>query len=89
MVKIRLAKVGSTNQRKYRIVVAEKQRAAQGRFLEVIGTVDSTVKPAAVVLNKEKYDAWLSKGAQPTEAVYKLAQATSSWGISYFSSSKA
>ncbi len=77
MVKIRLSRVGSTNQRKYRIIVADQQRARNGRFLEVIGTLDETVKPRTVVLNKEKYDFWISKGAQPTETVFKLANQTS------------
>ncbi len=77
MVKIRLSRVGSANQRKYRIIVADEQRARNGRFLEVIGTLDETVKPKAVVLNKEKYDSWIAKGAQPTETVYKLANQSS------------
>lgn len=72
MVKIRLSRVGSSNKRKYRIVVADEQRARNGRFLEVLGTLDETVKPKAIVLNKEKYQDWIAKGAQPTEAVYEL-----------------
>lgn len=72
MVKIRLARVGSSNRRKYRIIVADEQRAQNGRFLEVLGTLDLTVKPKALVLNKEKYQDWLSKGAQPTAAVFEL-----------------
>ena len=77
MVKIRLSRVGSRNQRKYRIIVADQQRARNGRFLEVIGTLDETVKPKSVVLNREKYESWISKGAQPTETVFKLANQTS------------
>ena len=77
MVKIRLSRVGGTNQRKYRIIVADEQRARNGRFLEVLGTLDETVKPKEIVLNKEKYDFWISKGAQPTETVFKLASQNS------------
>lgn len=73
MVKIRLSRIGSRNQPKYRIIVADEQRARNGRFLEVIGTLDETTKPEAVVLNKERYDFWIQKGAQPTQTVYKLA----------------
>ncbi|HSX57662.1 MAG TPA: 30S ribosomal protein S16 [Candidatus Saccharimonadales bacterium] len=72
MVKIRLARVGTTNQPKFRIVVAEKSRATQGKFLEVIGTFDKTTKPAAFTLEKERYDYWVSQGAQPSETIYKL-----------------
>jgi small subunit ribosomal protein S16 len=77
MVKIRLARTGARNQKKYRIVVADEQRAATGAFLEVIGTVDQTVKPAKIVLNSEKYNAWIAKGALPTEVVYALANQNS------------
>lgn len=73
MVKIRLARVGNTNKRKYRIVVADEQKAATSKFLEVIGTFDQTVKPSLINLDKDKYESWLSKGAQPTPTVYKLA----------------
>lgn len=72
MVKIRLSRVGGSNQRKFRIVVADSQKAAQGRFLEVLGTLDQTVKPQNLVLNREKYQAWLGKGAKPSETVFKL-----------------
>ena len=73
MVKIRLTRVGNSNKRKFRIVVADEQRAATGRFIEVLGNLDQTVKPHALTLNKEKYEAWIAKGAQPTASVYKLA----------------
>ena len=75
MVKIRLSRVGSRNQRKYRIIAADESRAATGRFLEVLGTLDQTVKPAVMILDKAKYDTWLGKGAQPTPTVFKLVQA--------------
>ncbi len=74
MVKIRLARVGTSNRPKFRIVVADKQRAAQGKFLEIIGELDKTVKPHALTLKKERYEHWLKSGAQPSETVYKLFQ---------------
>lgn len=77
MVKIRLARVGRSNQKKYRIVVADEQSAAGGKFLEIIGTLDQTLKPSVLNLNKERYQAWIAKGAQPTVSVYKLAGETS------------
>ena len=72
MVKIRLARVGATNQPKYRIVVAHEQNARNGGVIEIIGNWDATKKPVKFELNKERYDYWLSVGAQPTEAIQKL-----------------
>lgn len=72
MVKIRLTRVGSKNQPKYRIVVADEQRARNGRFLEVIGVYNPQVKPAEIEVNKERLDYWVSVGAQTTSAVTNL-----------------
>lgn len=74
MVKIRLARVGSKNQPKFRIVVANEQFKRDGRFLEILGHYDTTTDPSRVVINKDRYQYWLEKGAQPTEAVYHLAK---------------
>lgn len=74
MVKIRLTRVGSKNQPKFRIVVADEQFKRDGRFLEILGHYDTTTNPANIELNKERYNYWLEKGAQPTEAVYHLAK---------------
>lgn len=75
MVKIRLTRVGTKNQPKYRIIVADEQRARNGKFLEVIGNYNPQVKPASFVINKERLDYWVSVGAQTTEAVTKLINA--------------
>lgn len=74
MVKIRLTKVGTKNQKKYRIVSAESTRARDGKFLEILGSYDPTINPPSIVLNKERYDYWVSVGAQPTEAVSSLVK---------------
>lgn len=72
MVKIRLARLGTKNQPKYRIVVADEARARSGRFIEIIGTVDATGKSKKVDFNKERYQYWVSVGAQTSVAVEEL-----------------
>ncbi len=72
MVKIRLARVGTTNKGKYRIVVAHEQSPRDGAFIEIIGNWDPTVKGSKPQLEKERYDHWISVGAQPSEALLKL-----------------
>jgi small subunit ribosomal protein S16 len=72
MVKIRLTRVGTTNQAKYRIVVANEQSARDGKFLEILGYFDPSVKPARLNYKKDRFDYWVSVGAQPSERVFKL-----------------
>jgi small subunit ribosomal protein S16 len=71
-VKIRLARHGAKKAPFYRVVVADGRSRRDGRFLEIIGRYDPRTQPSTVELDLEKVDAWLAKGAQPTEAVEKL-----------------
>ncbi len=72
-VKIRLARHGAKKAPFYRVVVADGRARRDGRFLEIIGRYDPRTEPSTVELNVEKYDAWVAKGAQPTEAAEKIA----------------
>ncbi|MDP2671396.1 MAG: 30S ribosomal protein S16 [bacterium] len=72
MVKIRLSRVGSKNQAKYRIISADESSPRDGKFLEILGNYDPTVNPPKIQVNKDRFDYWISVGAQPTEAVASL-----------------
>lgn len=74
MVKIRLSRVGSKNQAKYRLVAANEQSARDGKFLEILGNYDPTVNPAIINLKKDRFDYWISVGAQPTDTVAALVR---------------
>jgi small subunit ribosomal protein S16 len=69
---IRLARVGARKQPYYRIVVIEKERARNGRSVEVVGTYNPRTNPASVELKRERVDYWVSKGAQVSETVSRL-----------------
>ena len=69
---IRLARVGARKQPHYRVVVIEKDRARNGRSLEVVGIYNPRTSPATVELKRERIDYWTSKGAQLSERVGKL-----------------
>ncbi len=71
-VKIRLARHGAKKAPFYRVVVADGRSRRDGRFLEIIGRYDPRTEPSTVELDLDKVDAWVAKGAQPTEAVTKL-----------------
>ena len=70
---IRLARVGARKQPHYRIVVIEKDRARNGRSIEVVGTYNPRTNPATVDLKRDRVDYWVSKGAQLSDRVEKLA----------------
>lgn len=69
MLMIRLSRIGKKKQPAYRVVVIEKTRPRDGRFVEIVGTYDPLKKPAAVKLDAERVKYWLGCGAQPSETV--------------------
>src|SRR5438552_16231006 len=69
---IRLARVGARKQPYYRVVVIDKERARNGRALEVVGLYNPRTSPATVDLKRERIDHWVSKGAQVSQTVGKL-----------------
>ena len=76
MVMIRLARVGAKKQPYYRIVVIEKDRARNGRSIEVIGTYNPRTSPAGIELKHERLAYWRSVGAQLSPTVAKIAAKT-------------
>jgi small subunit ribosomal protein S16 len=71
--RIRLRKVGRKKLPLYRIVVAERTAARDGRFVEILGTYDPKAEGAKkVVVDVEKAKAWLGKGATATDTVAAL-----------------
>ena len=71
-VKIRLRRLGAKKAPFYRIVVADSRFPRDGRFIEEIGYYDPTKEPSVIKIDGEKAQAWIAKGAQPTEIVKKL-----------------
>ena len=77
-LKIRLARGGAKKRAYYRIVIADSRSPRDGRFIDKVGTYDPLKKkddPARIVLENEKIQAWLAKGAQPTDRVLRFLDA--------------
>ena len=72
MLMIRLARVGARKQPYYRVVVIEKERARNGRPVEVVGTYNPRTTPASINLKRDRIDYWVSKGAKCSERMTKL-----------------
>jgi len=69
---IRLARVGARKQPHYRVVVIEKDRARNGRSVEVVGTYNPRTTPASLDLRRDRIDFWVGNGAQMSDRVGKL-----------------
>jgi len=75
-VRIRLQKVGKSAKKKYnyRIVAISRMSARQSRNLDILGHYDPAKQPAVVVINREKLDKWLQRGARMTDTVRTLVK---------------
>jgi len=69
---IRLSRTGARKQPQYRVVVIEKERARNGRPVEIVGTYNPRTSPASIELKRERIDYWLSKGARMSDRVSKI-----------------
>ncbi len=83
MVTIRLARGGSKKRPFYSILVADQRRSTNGRFIERVGFFNPVAsgKDQGLRLDLERYDHWVSKGAQPSDRatqLYKKASAAAS-----------
>lgn len=71
-VRIRLTRVGASKQPSYRVVATDRHSPRDGRSLEILGHYNPRTEPMTLVLDLAKVDAWIAKGAQPSDVVGKL-----------------
>ena len=74
MLMIRLARFGAKKKPFYRVVVIEKERARNGRSLEVVGHYNPLATPAQVDLKHERIAHWTKNGAQLSDTVKRLVE---------------
>jgi small subunit ribosomal protein S16 len=67
--------VGSRKNPVWRVVVADQRSPHDGRVIETIGRYNAQVDPSEIVLDEERLQHWISRGAQPTNTVQKLIRA--------------
>lgn len=63
-VALRMSRQGKKKSPFYRIVAADKRKARDGKFIELLGTYHPITK--VLKLDQEKYQKWISVGAQPS-----------------------
>ena len=71
-VRMRLTRVGSKKNPIYRVVIADSRSPRDGRFIDIVGRYNPQPNPSLIELDEGKVKDWLSKGAQPSEAVARL-----------------
>lgn len=69
---IRLRRTGTTKRPAYRVVVADTRMPRDGRFVEAIGYYNPLADPPVIRIDTEKAQAWLKKGALPSNTVRQL-----------------
>jgi small subunit ribosomal protein S16 len=74
MLMIRLARFGAKKKPFYRVVVIEKERARNGRSLEVVGHVNPLANPAQITLKHDRIEHWTKSGAQMSDTVKRLVE---------------
>lgn len=71
--RIRLRRIGRKKLPIYRVVVADKERARDGRFIAILGTYDPRAEASKQLqLDVEAAKSWVAKGATPSDTVAAL-----------------
>jgi small subunit ribosomal protein S16 len=75
---IRMARAGTKKRPVYHIVVADSRSPRDGRFIERLGHFNPLLpkeKTERLKLDLEKVQAWMKKGAQPSDRVMRFRDA--------------
>lgn len=76
MVVIRMARGGAKKRPFYQIVVADKRAPRDGRHIERIGFFNPMARgqEESFRIDLDSYNAWVAKGAQPTDRIVQLVK---------------
>ena len=75
---IRLARAGTKKRPVYHVVVADSRAPRDGRFIERLGYFNPLLpkeKTERLKIDLEKVQAWMKKGAQPSDRVMRFLDA--------------
>ncbi|OEU70396.1 MAG: 30S ribosomal protein S16 [Desulfovibrio sp. S3730MH75] len=76
-LKLRLTRMGSKKRPFYRIVAINSATRRDGRPLEFLGYYNPMVEPVELKIDTEKVQAWMDKGAKPSDTVKALLKKNS------------
>jgi small subunit ribosomal protein S16 len=72
MLKIRLRRMGARNRPYYRIVVSDSRLTARAKVLEELGSYDPIAGAASFVVDRQRADYWIGRGANVSSTVRSL-----------------
>lgn len=67
--------MGSKKNPIWRVVVADQRSPRDGRIIESIGHYNPQTEPSTIKIDRERFEHWVERGAQPTNTVRKLVRA--------------
>lgn len=65
-------RIGTNNRPYYRVVAVDERKKRTGGYLELLGTYNPLTEPKEINLDQGKIDAWIKKGAQPSEGFLRI-----------------
>ena len=72
--------MGSKKNPIWRVVVADQRSPRDGRFIEAIGHYNPQTEPSTILIDEERLQHWIERGAQPTGTVKQLMKARAKSG---------
>jgi len=74
MVMIRLTRGGTKHRPFYRIVAMDNKRPRESRYIDFIGHYNPMREQPEILVDFNKYNEWIKKGAKPSETVKTLVK---------------
>ncbi|MBI2051952.1 30S ribosomal protein S16 [Candidatus Roizmanbacteria bacterium] len=69
---LRLMRLGKRGKPFYRIVVIDKKRKRNSKYIDKLGTYDPLSEQAEIQLDKQKFEYWVERGAVISEGLRRL-----------------
>jgi small subunit ribosomal protein S16 len=69
-----MARHGRNKKPFYRVVVTDKENPRDGRFIELIGTVNPLTDPPTVNIKEDRVKYWIGEGAIPSDTIANIIE---------------
>lgn len=69
---LRLMRLGKKRQPHYRVIVIDKRKKRDTRYIENVGTYEPLSENGDLKLKKERFEYWVAQGALISEGLSKL-----------------
>jgi small subunit ribosomal protein S16 len=79
-VRLRLTRVGSKKNPIWRLVATDQRSPRDGRFIETLGHYNPQTEPSTIVIDQDRVEHWLARGAQPSATVERLIRVHAAGG---------